>query len=943
MLEESLVALHLNLTSTTPYRSLTDIPIINRFSKQLTESGLHETCWKSVSINDSFLKLIDPEDGIDEEIIRLFEIEINDYLLRMQEFSKLFNLKVRESEWLLQKKKLEFLAMQGKVSASFKQYSVYWFNQFTQTELLKIDESLPVEEFGPSTWRRKFVQISKNERHRKKYKNFFMMNTLFQGLKKGLLPVRIGALGDQLKSHQLDLSTPQSFAGDVSLVRELVCRVKKIFGLDVQADFTRRGGNKLHKVSHHSTVEATRAMGGTVGYLHNKVIRTLGSKYCGRFSTRLESLGPKVPCSLNDGFLKEKIHFSCKAVTHILSCSNQFLGMKIISSAKKAKHPYNFFDDNDIKEIRKEIDSRRQKKFFSSDVIEIRGYEMSNDDLFTVYDRDEYNYISRGSTVIPAVIFEPGKVRVITKPEVGLFAPLQDFQKFLRKRLFQHESEVFGLIGEAPTEEFLNRFSSQTNSKLALGSFSWVSGDFKSATDKLLQEISLQIVEEIFGFLQTAMPELYFRIIRSFCFNMVDGVLRLPPSNEWVKTLLNKGYDLCVISHQWRKLHNILDEVQQVNGQVMGNVLSFPILCIANLVSYWYADTCFYGRIRRFSELNPVRINGDDIVFGASPEFYSVWKDIVPRFGLIPSVGKNLFSSEFFQINSNIYLTKYLNDRSIKRTIIRDWGNDILGDSLGFNIYRPQDPVPVGLEFTKLIPLSPKKLGYINFGLITSRKKNECEIDYSLLCSKGSQSLSVNDEEKFSVPSWVLRIIQLPDIVSELLSMIPVTLDFQVIDLLQRHMKFFQEKLPRLPFKELWIEPRKQLAVPFLKRSYQRAFSSIRPSSEFLSNRKHVFGSALMNSLQVEFSELDVLRRYKSYNSNKLFNFCCSEPFHERKEDEVISIASLSTWVDTVALNKSAGCWDSIPYPADLTEFQTTRVEGLGLGEITVTPWGFEI
>jgi len=74
----------------------------------------------------------------------------------------------------------------------------------------------------------------------------------------------------------------------------------------------------------------------------------------------------------------------------------------------------------------------------------------------------------------------------------------------------------------------------------------------------------------------------------------------------------------------------------------MGQLTSFPLLCLVNYITFRYA-------IRRPV---PVRINGDDIVFRATPDEVSHWEHCVAKGGLTLSKGKTLKHSRAFTLNS---------------------------------------------------------------------------------------------------------------------------------------------------------------------------------------------------------------------------------------------------------------------------------------------------
>jgi hypothetical protein len=113
--------------------------------------------------------------------------------------------------------------------------------------------------------------------------------------------------------------------------------------------------------------------------------------------------------------------------------------------------------------------------------------------------------------------------------------------------------------------------------------------------------------------------------------------------------------------------------VFQNNGQLMGSNLSFPILCTANILIYWLTLCQYMSKnwiepdTIRFSDFVsktnpnklPVLINGDDILFRANHEFYSLWKENLKLAGFELSIGKNYISREYLTINSECYHVSY--------------------------------------------------------------------------------------------------------------------------------------------------------------------------------------------------------------------------------------------------------------------------------------------
>jgi hypothetical protein len=87
-----------------------------------------------------------------------------------------------------------------------------------------------------------------------------------------------------------------------------------------------------------------------------------------------------------------------------------------------------------------------------------------------------------------------------------------------------------------------------------------------------------------------------------------------------------------------------LSPVLQKSGQLMGSLLSFPLLCLLNDCT------------AEFSGVHPSKylINGDDILMRTSPDSYPKWKETVQEFGLDLSAGKNYIHPIFGTVNSQL-------------------------------------------------------------------------------------------------------------------------------------------------------------------------------------------------------------------------------------------------------------------------------------------------
>lgn len=213
------------------------------------------------------------------------------------------------------------------------------------------------------------------------------------------------------------------------------------------------------------------------------------------------------------------------------------------------------------------------------------------------------DYDTIHSSVKVHSILEPLKVRTITAEPANFF-PMKEVQKWLWGSL--EKFNCFPLTKGKDVLETLNSFKNAQRLPLL------VSGDYTAATDNLNRDV-----------------------IREF----TSALLTKLPSSYHASFLKNCGL------HQ---LHYKDGEiVKQENGQLMGSLTSFPILCYLNYIAYCRSkDLCPSGLS------DEVTINGDDIFFFANEEGYKVWEMVVRDFGFTPSYGKNYISKNYCTINS---------------------------------------------------------------------------------------------------------------------------------------------------------------------------------------------------------------------------------------------------------------------------------------------------
>jgi hypothetical protein len=172
------------------------------------------------------------------------------------------------------------------------------------------------------------------------------------------------------------------------------------------------------------------------------------------------------------------------------------------------------------------------------------------------------------------------------------------------------------LRGDAKASRFKTEFTLRTGHV-------FTSGDYESATDNLntlVQETILQLILDNTRSVPKGIRDSACATLRMAMFDRRDPDL---------------------IYHQNR-------------GQLMGNLLSFPLLCIVNYLAFrFYSGTAFT------KDLVPVRVNGDDIVFRSTPEISARWMEGVVGSGLTLSAGKTMVHSTYFSLNSSLFRARH--------------------------------------------------------------------------------------------------------------------------------------------------------------------------------------------------------------------------------------------------------------------------------------------
>jgi len=203
-----------------------------------------------------------------------------------------------------------------------------------------------------------------------------------------------------------------------------------------------------------------------------------------------------------------------------------------------------------------------------------------------------------------SLIHDKGKSRGIT-----INHPEHIELKPLHKTIYNHLSRNDFILRGPPTSHILN---------LRLGGLRkgevLVSADYESATDNFNPIISSRILDQI---LKTS------QYIPTRIRDMASGSLKS-------RIQYSDGI------------------IEPVRGQLMGNFLSFPLLCLYNYVC-----------LRYYTQTTKFLINGDDLLMVINKEQFSLWSENLERLGLKLSMGKTAVTDNFASINSTYFWRRW--------------------------------------------------------------------------------------------------------------------------------------------------------------------------------------------------------------------------------------------------------------------------------------------
>lgn len=171
----------------------------------------------------------------------------------------------------------------------------------------------------------------------------------------------------------------------------------------------------------------------------------------------------------------------------------------------------------------------------------------------------------------------------------------------------------------------------------------FISWDYKSATDLLNRKVAVTILKGLPSWMtDTALRE----ALHSFS---KPGRMCYPEVKGWEDEILAEA-----------------KEIRHSQGQLMGHPLSFPLLCVVNVVCLkqtvqdWITEATSKKERKRRKQVGhfifrTAIINGDDICFRGNEFLFQRFQEVTKQLGLQKSIGKCYLSKSFCTINSQVF------------------------------------------------------------------------------------------------------------------------------------------------------------------------------------------------------------------------------------------------------------------------------------------------
>lgn len=239
--------------------------------------------------------------------------------------------------------------------------------------------------------------------------------------------------------------------------------------------------------------------------------------------------------------------------------------------------------------------------------------------------------IHEAPVAVPLGLAEALKVRVITKGPPLLNTVLKPLQRFMWGQL--QKFQIFKLTGQTITAEYIQ----DVLGKSLKEDESFLSVDYSDATNEIISYASDCVAEAISIKLNLTKDEAI--LLKT---SLTGHILEYEA--------VNPNYD----EFDPDSTPTITLRKPQTNGQLMGSISSFYVLCLINATVCRWAKEITTDKSCSLKNLQ-IPINGDDAVMKTTLQGKQDWEDVANAFGLKPSVGKVYYSKEFLNMNSTTY------------------------------------------------------------------------------------------------------------------------------------------------------------------------------------------------------------------------------------------------------------------------------------------------
>jgi hypothetical protein len=206
-----------------------------------------------------------------------------------------------------------------------------------------------------------------------------------------------------------------------------------------------------------------------------------------------------------------------------------------------------------------------------------------------------------------------GKFRVVTMQS----AKVKEVLRPVHECLYDFISRRGWLVRGDVTEEHVRSVASDVREGEMV-----ISGDYEAATNNIYTPVVYAIVECLAESPYLSLEEK----------ELLKGSF-LPENLRWVS---RKGKTFPIL-----------------RGSMMGNLLSFPILCLLNRACWGLADSLRRKRVG--GGRRSLLVNGDDIAFAGDRQFYEDWRMVTSQFGLVVNESKTGMSPKYLELNSRSF------------------------------------------------------------------------------------------------------------------------------------------------------------------------------------------------------------------------------------------------------------------------------------------------